>query len=259
MTHPKQQVPFWLNSSPVLFPPSKLAMKEPDGLLAVGGDLSVEWLLAAYSKGIFPWFNPGEPILWWTPNPRSVLFIDQLKIKRSLRKTIKKLLKSGELSITLDTDFEKVMRACAEVPRNGQDGTWISEEMLTAYLALHSAGHAHSVEVRFQGELVGGLYGVAIGKMFFGESMFSKKSDTSKIALVALALQLNEWGFSIIDTQVETAHLNSLGAENIPREIFESIVSNLTQQSFTPKKWELNPEWPNWIDTHLQQSSTLHS
>lgn len=250
------QVPFWLEPKPVTFPPSNLALTDPDGLLAVGGDLTTEWLLMAYSKGIFPWYNPGEPILWWTPNPRSVLFIDQLKIKRSLRQTINKQLKSEDFSITFDTNFQGVIKACSQVPRPGQEGTWITDDMMRAYMALHHAGHAHSVEVWKAGELVGGLYGVAIGKMFFGESMFASMTDASKMALVALSLQLKEWGFKVIDTQVETAHLNSLGAQNIDREEFEAIVSQQTQQTFPPKQWQLDDNWPGWIAVHLASQKT---
>lgn len=250
------QVPFWLEPKPVTFPPSNLALTDPDGLLAVGGDLTTEWLLMAYSKGIFPWYNPGEPILWWTPNPRSVLFIDQLKIKRSLRQTINKQLKSEDFSITFDTNFQGVIKACSQVPRPGQEGTWITDDMMRAYMALHHAGHAHSVEVWKAGELVGGLYGVAIGKMFFGESMFASMTDASKMALVALSLQLKEWGFKVIDTQVETAHLNSLGAQNIDREEFEAIVSQQTQQTFPPKQWHLDDNWPEWIAVHLASQKT---
>lgn len=250
------QVPFWLEPKPVTFPPSNLALTDPDGLLAVGGDLTTEWLLMAYSKGIFPWYNPGEPILWWTPNPRSVLFIDQLKIKRSLRQTINKQLKSEDFSITFDTNFQGVIKACSQVPRPGQEGTWITDDMMRAYMALHHAGHAHSVEVWKAGKLVGGLYGVAIGKMFFGESMFASMTDASKMALVALSLQLKEWGFKVIDTQVETAHLNSLGAQNIDREEFEAIVSQQTQQTFPPKQWQLDDNWPGWIAVHLASQKT---
>lgn len=245
-------VPFWLDTQPVTFPPSELALKEPDGLLAVGGDLTPEWLLMAYSKGIFPWFNPGEPILWWTPDPRSVLFIDNLKIKRSLRQSINKLLRHEDFKVTFDTDFINVIKACSSVPREGQDGTWITEEMMNAYHNMHKAGHAHSVEVWKGSELVGGLYGIAIGKMFFGESMFAKMTDASKIALVALALQLKQWGFKLIDTQVETQHLNSLGASIIPRSEFEFLIANQCQQTFPPKQWQLDPNWPNWIAEHIQ-------
>lgn len=259
MTDQPNHVPFWLDEQPVTFPPSRLAMKEPDGLLAVGGDLTPEWLLMAYSRGIFPWFNPGEPILWWTPNPRSVLLIEQVKISKSLRKTINKHHQAKTLKVTFDQDFKSVMKACSEVPREGQDGTWITEQMLSAYTHLHNSGHAHSVEVWHQDQLVGGLYGVAIGKMFYGESMFAKMTDTSKIALIALALQLKEWGFELIDTQIETPHLNSLGAQTISRTHFEKRISELTNQSFPPSTWSLNPNWPEWIQAHIQAQSPKKS
>ncbi|GKT12407.1 MAG: leucyl/phenylalanyl-tRNA---protein transferase [Thiomicrorhabdus sp.] len=252
MTEAVAQTPFWLDKKPVLFPPSNLALDEPNGLLAVGGDLSPEWLLQAYSNGIFPWFNPGEPILWWTPTPRSVLFIDQLKIKRSLRKTIQQLQQSHRLTVTLDTDFLAVMKSCAEVPRTDQEGTWITEEMLKAYNSLHQTGNAHSVEVWQDGELVGGLYGVAIGKMFFGESMFSKVTDSSKIALVALAMQLKEWEFELIDTQIETPHLNSLGASLVTRQQFEALIAEQTHRPFKAQKWQLSINWHTAVQKHIQ-------
>lgn len=243
------ETPFWLNPKPVTFPPTELALKEPDGLLAIGGALNQEWLLLAYSKGIFPWFNPDEPILWWTPDPRSVLFIEDLKIRRSLRKTIKKRASNPNFSVTLDLAFSEVMRHCAEVERKEQDGTWISDEMFRAYLQLHASGHAHSVEVWLDGDLVGGLYGVAIGKMFFGESMFSTISDASKIALVALSMQLKAWGFKMIDTQVETAHLKSLGATPLSRGNFETRLEEQIAQSFPPRKWQMET---NWVDAAMQ-------
>lgn len=256
MTKHSNLVPFWLDTQPVSFPPSRLAMNEPNGLLAVGGDLTPEWLMLAYSRGIFPWFNPGEPILWWTPNPRSVLFIAQLKISKSLRKTINKYQKNQGLTVTFDQEFESVMTACSKVPRAGQNGTWITKEMLWAYTKLHKSGHAHSVEVWLDNQLVGGLYGVAIGKMFYGESMFAKTTDTSKIALVALSLQLHEWGFEMIDTQVETPHLNSLGATCIKREAFEQQIADLTNQPFSISCWSLNPNWTDWIPKHLANQTT---
>ncbi|WP_019556601.1 leucyl/phenylalanyl-tRNA--protein transferase [Thiomicrorhabdus arctica] len=252
MTHIPINTPFWLEPKPVMFPPTNLALKEPDGLLAVGGALTPEWLLQAYSNGIFPWFNPGEPILWWTPNPRSVLFIDSLKIKRSLRKTIQKLEWDESLTVTLDQNFTGVMQACATVSREGQDGTWISPEMLSAYQSLHQSGHAHSVEVWQKGQLVGGLYGIAIGKMFFGESMFSKVSDSSKIALVALAMQLKAWGFELIDTQVETPHLNSLGASTLSRVAFEKVIQQQINQPFKPQKWQFSIDWADAVYGHCQ-------
>lgn len=239
--------PFWLANQPVAFPPTDLALDDPNGLLAIGGDLTPEWLLQAYSKGIFPWFNPGEPILWWTPNPRSVLYLDKLKIRRSLRQSIRKLSKHHALRVSFDSAFTEVMQACSQVPRADQAGTWITDEMLSAYNNMHHKGHAHSVEVWLDNELAGGLYGIAIGKMFFGESMFAKKTDTSKIALVALSLQLKQWGFQLIDTQVETPHLNSMGAVNIERSEFEEHLQCLCKQTFPAQKWQLDPLWQEWL------------
>lgn len=238
-----KKMPFWLDPKPVTFPPTNLALTEPDGLLAIGGALTQEWLLQAYSKGIFPWFNPDEPILWWSPNPRSVLLLDDLKIRRSLRKSLRKMLETHQLKVTLDQNFIEVMQQCAQIERKDQAGTWITDDMLSAYNQLHQAGHAHSVEVWWQGELVGGLYGVAIGKMFFGESMFSKINDASKIALVALSMQLKAWGFSLIDTQVETAHLKSMGASMVSRHVFEALLQKQIQQPFPPHKWQFEIDW----------------
>ncbi|MCF6345926.1 MAG: leucyl/phenylalanyl-tRNA--protein transferase [Thiomicrorhabdus sp.] len=256
MQSPPNQSPFWLESTPVTFPPTHLALQDPNGLLAIGGNLTPEWLLHAYSKGIFPWFNPEEPILWWSPNPRSVLFIENLKVKRSLRKTIQKHHKNKTLTVTLDQDFRGVMQACASAPRRDQAGTWITPAMLSAYTSLHQSGHAHSVEVWQNEQLVGGLYGVSIGKMFFGESMFSHITDGSKIALVALAMQLKSWGFKLIDTQVETAHLNSLGAINISREQFETQIDLQMLHPFKAQKWQFSIDWTLAITPHLKDCCT---
>ncbi|HEY9149013.1 MAG TPA: leucyl/phenylalanyl-tRNA--protein transferase [Gammaproteobacteria bacterium] len=209
--------PFWLepDSDPAHFPDPQYALVEPDGLLAVGGDLSPARLLNAYRQGIFPWYSDGQPILWWSPNPRCVLYPEQLKVSRSLRKTLRK----QPFQVTLDRAFAEVIAACSE-PRPDQDGTWITEEMQQAYIQLHRIGLAHSVEC-WEGErLVGGLYGVSLGKVFFGESMFSRRSDASKVALVHLAEQLKMWGFGLIDCQVYSEHLASLGAQEVPRETF---------------------------------------
>jgi leucyl/phenylalanyl-tRNA--protein transferase len=215
----------WL-SNDIPFPPVERALKSPNGLLAAGGDLSVPRLLAAYRSGIFPWFNPGEPILWWCPDPRMVLIPGEMRISRSLAK----LLRSGFLEVRCDTVFEQVMRGCA-VPRSknrvGQPGTWIGEDMIKAYCLLHQQGYAHSVETWLDGKLVGGLYGVSIGRMFYGESMFSDVGNASKIALAHLARQLERWGFGMIDCQMSTPHLVSLGAREIPRSEFIARLQEL--------------------------------
>jgi leucyl/phenylalanyl-tRNA---protein transferase len=199
------------------FPPTIEALESPNGLLAVGGDLSTERLLLAYRHGIFPWYEAPQPVLWWTPNPRSVLFPENLHISRSLRKT----LRADAFHLAVDRQFTPVMRACAGLRRDGA-GTWIDEDMLAAYGRLHALGFAHSVEVSDDtGALVGGLYGVSLGRVFFGESMFSRVSDASKVALVALVSIIKRGGFHMIDCQVENDHLKSLGAMNINRLDFE--------------------------------------
>jgi leucyl/phenylalanyl-tRNA--protein transferase len=197
----------------VAFPDPDLA--EEDGLLAVGGDLSPARLLLAYSIGVFPWFNEGDPILWWSPDPRCVVLRGEEHIPRS---TLRKL-RRGDFEIRMDTEFESVMRACAE-PREGQDGTWISEAMVEAYVAIHKAGYAHSIETWQGGELVGGLYGISLGAAFFGESMFARVPDASKAAFAALCEKAWGWGFHFIDAQVPTAHLERLGARMIRRDEF---------------------------------------
>jgi leucyl/phenylalanyl-tRNA--protein transferase len=184
--------------------------------LHVGGTLDLPTLLAAYRHGVFPWYSEDEPVQWWSPHPRFVLRPEDLRVTASLRKTMRK----PGWAVTLDQDFEGVMRACAAVPRPGQDGTWITEEMVAAYVGLHRRGWAHSVEVTWQGELVGGLYGVAIGRIFHGESMFHTRSDASKVGFVALVERLRRAGFRLIDCQMPTAHLASLGAAPIPRTAF---------------------------------------
>lgn len=214
------------------FPPVENALKEPNGLLAVGGDLSPQRLLEAYSHGIFPWFNADEPILWWSPDPRMVLFPGELKISRSLRKT----LNSGHYQIHTDRCFTQVMHACA-APRKGQAGTWIHPQMIAAYTALHEMGLAHSVETWIDGELAGGLYGVALGQVFFGESMFSRVPDASKIAFVHLVRQLQQWKFGLIDCQVRTSHLASLGAREISRTEFSQMLDTLITGFESGSKW----------------------
>ncbi len=211
----------------ITFPPVTQALRSPNGLLAAGGDLSAARLLEAYHHGIFPWFSEGEPILWWSPDPRMVLLPAKFKLSHSLRKTLRK----GHYEIRTDSVFEQVMRACA-APRVGANGTWINEEMIAAYCELHRMGYAHSVETWMDGELVGGLYGMALGRMFFGESMFSHKTDTSKIALAHLCAQLDRWNFGMIDCQMNTPHLTSLGAREIPRKEFIARLQDLI--NYTP-------------------------
>jgi len=224
-----------LNNPPSAFPPVEQAMQEPNGLLAQGGDLSVARLLDAYRHGIFPWFNPGEPILWWAPDPRMVLLPEEVHVSRSLAKR----MRHSNFDVRLDTAFGAVMQACAATRRShaGHSGTWISPEMVAAYTQLHHQGHAHSVEVWENDVLVGGLYGVSIGRMFFGESMFSRQPDASKIALVYLCRQLQRWGFGMIDCQMETAHLSSMGARLIPRSEFCTKLAVLIDLQRPPSPW----------------------
>ena len=217
------------------FPPVETALVDPNGLLAMGGDLSVERLLDAYRHGIFPWFNPGEPILWWSPDPRMVLVPGEIRVTRSLAKRIR----NGGFELRLDTAFVEVMRACAE-PREGAGGTWISPAMIAAYGRLFEAGYAHSIETWHDGRLVGGLYGVAIGRMFYGESMFSREPDASKVALVRLARQLQRWGFGLIDCQMETAHLASLGAHTMPRTTFTARLAELVNLPHHSGPWRFD-------------------
>jgi leucyl/phenylalanyl-tRNA--protein transferase len=214
------------------FPDVSLAEREPNGLLAVGGDLSPQRIINAYLQGIFPWFSEGEPILWWSPDPRTVLFPEHIKISRSLKKTIKK----QQFTVTYDRDFEAVIQACAQ-PRDSSPGTWLLPEMIEAYHQQHELGLAHSVEVWQDGKLAGGLYGVAIGGVFFGESMFSRVPDSSKIALVHLGRTLLDWGFKMIDCQVYTQHLASLGAQEIPRKRYCSLLGQWCRLPGHPGSW----------------------
>ena len=217
------------------FPPAGRALREPNGLLAMGGDLSPERLLNAYRHGIFPWYSAGEPILWWCPDPRMVFDTDAFALPSRFRRQ----LRSSRWQVRADSAFEQVIAACATSPRPGQDGTWITDEMRAAYVGLHRLGHAHSVEV-FDGErLVGGIYGVAVGRMFFGESMFSACSGGSKVALAGLARILSGWGWPLIDAQVENPHLVSLGARRVPRPEFLAEVA----------RWSAKPDLPgSWAD-----------
>lgn len=206
------------------FPPPERALRQPDGLLAMGGDLSPGRLLNAYRHGVFPWPSEGYPLLWWCPDPRTVFRTDGVRLSSKFRRS----LRHCPWTVRADTAFAEVIAACAQAPRPHQDGTWITEEMLAAYRRLHELGHAHSVEVYDGERLVGGIYGVAIGRMFFGESMFSARSGGSKVALAALARHLHEWGWPLLDGQVENPHLLSLGAESMPRAAFLAEVAALT-------------------------------
>ncbi len=217
----------------VLFPPAHLA---EDGLLAVGGDLSPRRLLAAYRGGIFPWFNEDQPILWWSPDPRMVLFPERIHLSHRLRRT----LKSGCFEISADTAFGEVIRACAQIERPGQDGTWIVASMIEAYENLHELGYAHSMECRLEGALAGGLYGVSIGGCFFGESMFSRSKDASKIALAALAGQCRRWGIGLVDCQMATPHLYSMGAREMPRPIFLDLLRRALRKRTLRGPWRLD-------------------
>jgi leucyl/phenylalanyl-tRNA--protein transferase len=221
------------------FPDPALAETEPNGLLAVGGDLSPQRLRNAYRLGIFPWYSAGQPILWWSPDPRLVLFPDGLRISRSLRRTLRR----GTFSISLDRAFGAVIRACA-APRPDADGTWILPEIARAYERLHALGLAHSAEAWQDDELVGGLYGVAIGRTFFGESMFSRASDASKVALVHLVRSLAAWGYALIDCQVYTPHLASLGAVEIPRAEFQRRLAEAVDAPVAAQAWDIGARVP---------------
>lgn len=227
----------WLLANPYEFPPVALALDEPNGLLAAGGDLSPERILAAYHLGIFPWFNPGEPILWWSPNPRTVIYPEQLHISRSLRKTLRQKC----YQVTLDTAFTQVMTACSQL-RVNSSGTWISPEIIAAYTQLHHMGFAHSVEVWQEQKLVGGLYGIALGRMFFGESMFSRADNASKVGFSHLVRQLKAWNFGLIDCQVASEHLFSLGAQEVTRTTFQTMLLDFTQRPPLMGIWQLDSD-----------------
>ena len=215
----------WLSPA-TPFPPVTRALAEPNGLLAAGGDLSPARLLDAYRHGIFPWYSRGQPILWWSPDPRMVLLPHKFRPRRSLAK----VLRNAAYEVRCDTAFGAVLRGCADTPREGQDGTWITDEIFAGYSALHAAGHAHSIETWIDGELAGGLYGVAIGRVFYGESMFSHATDASKIAFAHLADFLRERSCGMIDCQMKTSHLASLGAFEIPRSDFVARLDLLTRE-----------------------------
>ena len=223
---------YWLRDDSLAFPDPAYA--SPEGLLAAGGDLSIQRLVYAYSQGIFPWYSQGDPILWWCPDPRFVLFPADLKVSKSMRP----YFNQNKFRVTFDREFPAVMRACAAVPRAGQHGTWITREMLAAYAELHRAGIAHSVEVWEDDELVGGLYGLALGRVFFGESMFARVSNASKFGFISLVRRLRDRDFQLIDCQQETSHLASLGARAIPRTEFLERLEEWAQPPYAPGRWE---------------------
>jgi len=224
-------MPIFLISGETEFPNPQLA--SPEGLLAVGGDLSRERLIRAYQKGIFPWYSEGEPIMWWSPDPRLVLYPEEVRISRSLKKTITK----GLFRITMDRAFEKVIKGCARTRRRDEAGTWIVKEMIDAYCDLHEAGYAHSVESWIGDELVGGLYGVSLGGCFFGESMFSTRNDASKVAFVRLVKCLRQQSFCLIDCQVTTGHMIRFGAREVPRPRFMAELSKALKKTTLKQKW----------------------
>ena len=223
----------WLDSDVVAFPPVDLALQSPNGLLAAGGDLTPEWLICAYQQGIFPWFEADQPILWWTPDPRMVLYPQEFHLSASLRR----LLGQHRFGLSIDQDFAGVITGCSE-PRRYTESTWITSELKTAYQKLHDLGIAHSVEVWDEERLVGGLYGVALGRIFFGESMFSRSSNTSKLALVFLVQHLRKWRYRLIDCQVSTPHLASLGAREIPRRDFMEQIDRHVGGQRKPATWQ---------------------
>jgi leucyl/phenylalanyl-tRNA--protein transferase len=219
------------------FPPVEYALDEPNGLLAAGAGLSVARLVDAYKRGIFPWFNEGDPILWWCPDPRMVLQTNAVHVSKSLRRRLRR----DDYDVTCDREFGAVVRACA-APRRHESSTWLIPTMIRAYERLFQAGLAHSVELWIDGELAGGLYGVAIGRMFFGESMFTRRTDASKMAIVLLAAQLARWKFPLIDCQMRTDHLASLGAVEIPRRVFVEAVRDLVDLPPVPQPWRFDDD-----------------
>lgn len=222
----------WLDADSS-FPPLDAALREPNGLLAAGADLSPDRLIDAYRRGIYPWYSEGQPILWWSPDPRMVLRVDEFTMSRSLAKRVRR----RDFEIRCDTAFSAVIEACANAPREGQHGTWITRAMIVAYTRLHELGYGHSIEAWRNGELVGGLYGIALGKVFFGESMFTRETDASKVCLAALVAVLQQHGTTLIDCQQETGHLASMGAGAIPRSRFARSLGELINSNRPPAGW----------------------
>jgi leucyl/phenylalanyl-tRNA--protein transferase len=223
----------WLKAT-TPFPPIAAALSEPNGLLAAGGDLSPNRLIDAYRRGIYPWYSEGQPILWWSPDPRMVLFVDEFRMSRSLGKRVRR----GDFDISADTAFDRVIEACAGAPRERQEGTWITPAMMASYRRLHRLGYAHSVEAWQDGALAGGLYGIALGHVYFGESMFTRVSDASKVCLVNLVALLQQQGVKLIDCQQETEHLASMGARPIPRAQFARLLGDLINSDAPPPGWK---------------------
>jgi leucyl/phenylalanyl-tRNA--protein transferase len=226
-------VPVFRLPDKLVFPPTDLA--EENGLLAIGGDLSEARLLLAYSLGIFPWYSENDPILWWSPDPRLILLPPEVRISRSLKQTINR----GVFKIAMDTAFEEVITSCATVHYKKAADTWITDEMISAYVQLHKSGYAHSVEAWSDGELAGGLYGISLGSAFFGESMFARKSNASKAAFAALVEQLTKWKFTLIDCQITTAHLKSFGAMDVPRRNFMKMLKTALKRATKKGIWKL--------------------
>jgi leucyl/phenylalanyl-tRNA--protein transferase len=226
-------VPVFRLPDKLVFPPTNLA--EENGLLAIGGDLSEARLLLAYSLGIFPWYSENDPILWWSPDPRLILLPPEVRISRSLKQTINR----GVFKIAMDTAFEEVITSCATVHYKKAADTWITDEMISAYVQLHKSGYAHSVEAWSDGELAGGLYGISLGSAFFGESMFARKSNASKAAFAALVEQLTKWKFTLIDCQITTAHLKSFGAMDVPRRNFMKMLKTALKRATKKGIWKL--------------------
>ena len=234
------------------FPSPESALDDPEGLLAAGGDLSSERILKAYRCGIFPWYQQPQPILWWCPNPRGVLYPKQSIAHKSVLRTLRR----QQWRVTFDTDFENVIQACAE-PRTYSRNTWITDEMKQAYGELHEQGYAHSLEVwNQQGKLVGGIYGLAMGKIFAGESMFSRANDASKIALLSLAAYLDTWGYTMIDTQLPSKHLSSLGGQSISRKLYLQQLEHSIQQQVSTQAWQLGESVSlfEWLASRLYQN-----
>ncbi|MCG8635024.1 MAG: leucyl/phenylalanyl-tRNA--protein transferase [Desulfobacterales bacterium] len=250
-------MPLFRLSDRIEFPPAWLARS--DGLLCIGGDLEPRRLVLAYKNGIFPWFSSNEPILWWSPDPRLVIYPNDIRVSRSLKKKIRKNI----FEIRVNTAFEQTIRACSQPRQNKEEGTWLIDGMIEAYIALHKMGYAHSVETWFEGCLVGGLYGISIGRSFFGESMFSRKADASKIALVALAGHLADHDFDIIDCQVTTDHLLSMGAVEIPRDSFLEVIGHSIDAQIPAGVWTcdqiLDPESTPGDTLRKETSTRMHT